>query len=164
MSVPSTWAEPATKGRITKGIRLFYGDVGADNAEPSTWTEVVNVQAIPDMGGTAETIEVTTFQDHAHTFINGLLSYGDSIEFTLLHDATQFAALAGIAGAKYWKVNLPDGATGAGQTTYADYSTKVSFIAESSIKINGVGTNEALTDTLALTPQSTIEFGTEAGA
>ena len=58
MALPNYESNLNTKGRITKGIRLFYGAVGA-----TPTTEVFNVQAIPDMGGTAETIEVTTFED-----------------------------------------------------------------------------------------------------
>lgn len=164
-------------GQITKGILLGYCDestaatdgvikadfygFSADGTPATGVTGIKGLQQIPDIGGTAETIETTTFNSHAHTFINGLLTYGDSIEFTALHDAAQFVALQGL-GSKYWVVGLPDGGDGGASDDYATIKTVAIFKGEVSARINGVGTNEALTDTIAITPSSSIEFKTVA--
>lgn len=155
----------AVDGRITKGILLAYGTTPAISAAGNVGaggTLVKGLQQIPDIGGNAETIEVTTFNDHAHTFINGLLTYGDSIEFTCLHDAAQFAAISGITAPMKWCVGLPDKNTITSTSDFDEIGTIAQFDGEVSIKVNGVGTNEALTDTIAITPKSTIQFATAA--
>lgn len=152
----------AVDGRITKGILLGYGitpTITPSGAAGSGTTLIKGLQQIPDIGGTAETIETTTFNDHAHTFISGLLTYGDAIEFTALHDATQFATLASL-GKSRWVVGLPDSGSIAPSDDFADIGTLATFDGEVSIKVNGVGTNEALTDTISITPSSSIEFST----
>ena len=151
----------AVDGRITKGILLGYNasTTCIINSEGNcNGTLVKGLQQIPDIGGTAETIEVTTFNDHAHTFINGLLSYGDSIEFTCLHDADQFVSVSAITTPVSVCVGLPDSNTVTSSSDFDEIGTVATFDGEMSIKINGVGTNEALTDTIAITPKSTIEF------
>lgn len=152
----------AVVGRITKGILLGYGvtpTIASTGAAGTGTTLIKGLQQIPDIGGTAETIEVTTFNDHAHTFINGLLTYGDAIEFTALHDATQFAALQAL-GETNWVVGLPDSGDAASAEDFATIGTLASFKGQVSAKINGVGTNEALTDTISITPSSDIVFST----
>lgn len=153
-----------TEGLITKGILLGYAASGvtpsvtAAGAAGTSTTLVKGLQQIPDVGGTAETIEVTTFNDHAHTYINGLLNYGDSIDFTCLHDSDQFIAVNALQGQQNWIVALPDGDTHASASDFATIKTVAIFPAEVSAKVNGVGTNEALTDTISLKPTGTIEF------
>ena len=153
-----------TDGLITKGILLGYSASGvtpsvtAAGAAGTSTTLIKGLQQIPDIGGTAETIEVTTFNDHAHTYINGLLNYGDSIDFTCLHDSDQFIAVNGLQGQYNWIVALPDGATHSSASDFATIKTVAVFPGEVSAKVNGVGTNEALTDTISLKPSGTIEF------
>lgn len=132
-------------GKITKGITLSYSTNG------TSWTEVEGLQNIPDIGGTAETIETTCFDNEYHTYIAGLKSAGDSIDFTLLHNKEQFATLNGLTGVMKWKVELPDGDNGAIGTT-------ATFDGECSVKIDGVGTNAALTDTLSVKVSTDIAF------
>ena len=80
-------------------------------------------------------------------YINGLLDYGDSLDFTFLYDKTQFNALAALTGSINWKVTLP----GTGGLT-------ATFTGESSVRLNGVGVNDAITYTLAIKPDSAITF------
>ena len=150
----------AVVGRITKGILLGYGatpTISSTGAAGTGTTLIKGLQQIPDIGGTAETIEVTTFNDHAHTFINGLLTYGDAIEFTCLHDATQFLALQNLSETN-WVVGLPDSGDSATAADFAEIGTLAKFKGQVSAKINSVGTNDALTDTISITPSSDIEF------
>ena len=152
----------AVDGRITKGLLLAYAatttPVKISTAGNSDGTLIKGLQQIPDVGGNAETIEVTTFNDHAHTFINGLLTYGDSIEFTCLHDKNQFATLAAITTPLQFAIGLPDADTITSTSDFDEIGTVAQLEGELSVKINGVGTNEALTDTIAITPKSTIQF------
>lgn len=115
---------------ISKGITLSYGD------KPLT-----NLMEIPDLGGEVEAIEITTLADAAHKFTDGLISYGDSLEFKFLYEEAQFTTLHGLKDSQQWKVALPDGAT-------------CSFGGSCSVRLDGVGVGAALTYTLAIKPNS----------
>lgn len=114
---------------ISKGIKLFKGEV-----------ELTNLQEIPELGGDAEAIEITTLADAAHMYTDGIKNYGDSLAFKFLYEKEQFTTL-NAAGEAEWKVELPDGAT-------------CTFNGTGSVKLDGVGVNAALTYTLAIKPTS----------
>ena len=121
---------------ISKGIKLSYG-------EGSSYTELTNLQEIPELGGSAESIEITTLADAAHTYTDGILNYGDSLTFKFLYEKEQFNTLNGLTGSHNWKVELPDG-------------TNCSFGGVCGVKLDGVGVNAALTYTLAIKPNSAM--------
>lgn len=125
---------------ISKGIKLSYKtDSG------STYTDLTNLQEIPDLGGESEAIEITTLADAAHMYTDGILNYGDSLSFKFLYDKEQFTTLNTLSGSIGWKVTLPDTET-------------CSFTGSCSIKLDGVGTNAALTYTLAIKPDSEMTW------
>ena len=113
-----------------------------------------NLQEIPDLGGTAESIEITTLADPAHMYTEGLLNYGDSIAFKFLYEKTQYKKLVDDEASHVWKVELPDGGEGA-QGTYCN------FIGKGSVKLDAVGVNAALTYTLNIKPSSKMEWDKE---
>ena len=115
---------------ISKGIKLFHGE-----------KELTNLQEIPELGGTAESIEITTLADAAHMYTDGILNYGDSLAFKFLYEKAQFVELNGLDGSQTWKVELADGAT-------------CTFSGSGSVKLDGVGVNAALTYTLSIKPDS----------
>ena len=122
---------------ISKGIKLSYKTSG------ETYTELTNLQEIPDLGGESEAIEITTLADAAHMYTDGLLNYGDSLGFKFLYEKEQFSALGALTGSQSWKVQLPDSAT-------------CTFSGACSVKLDGVGTNAALTYTLSIKPDSAM--------
>ena len=119
---------------ISKGIKLSYKS--SDN-----FVDLTNLQEIPDLGGDVEAIEITTLADAAHTYTDGLKNYGDSLAFKFLYDGEQFTTLNGLTGVNEWKVTLPDEAT-------------CTFSGTSSVKLDGVGTNAAVTYTLSIKPNT----------
>lgn len=121
---------------ISKGITLSYkkGDAGELIA-------LTNLQEIPELGGDSEAIEITTLADAAHMYTDGIKNYGDSLTFKFLYETAQFETLNGLDGVNGWEVALPDGTTCA-------------FTGTSSVKLDGVGVNAALTYTLAVKPNS----------
>ena len=124
---------------ISKGITLSYKN-GSD------FIELTNLQEIPDLGGEVEAIEITTLADAAHTYTDGLKNYGDSLAFKFLYDGSQFETLNGLTGSSEWKVELPDGAN-------------CTFGGTSSVKLDGVGVNAALTYTLSVKPNTEMIWG-----
>ena len=122
---------------ISKGIKLSYKTSG------ETYTDLTNLQEIPDLGGESEAIEITTLADAAHMYTDGLLNYGDSLGFKFLYEKEQFSALGALTGSQSWKVQLPD-------------SASCTFGGACSVKLDSVGVNAALTYTLSIKPDSAM--------
>lgn len=121
---------------ISKGITLSY-----KQGEAPEYTPLTNLQEIPELGGSAEAIEITTLADEAHVYTDGLLDYGDSLDFKFLYEKVQFNTLNALVGATNWQVKLPD-------------NSVCSFSGTSSVKLDGVGVASALTYTLSVKPNS----------
>ena len=109
-----------------------------DGAE---FIEIENLQETPSLGGSVESIDITTLKDPAYCYTKGIKSYGDSLEFKVLYDKETFQELNELDGENTWKVTLADMAT-------------CTFKATSAVSLDGVGVNAALTFTLALQPCS----------
>lgn len=124
---------------ISKGITLSYKAEGAD------FVALTNLQEIPELGGDAEAIEITTLADAAHMYTDGIKNYGDSLAFKFLYEKTQFTTLNGLTKAVEWKVALPDGES-------------CTFSGTGSVKLDGVGVNAALTYTLGIKPTSAMAW------
>lgn len=118
---------------ISKGITLSYKN-------GNEFVELTDLQEIPDLGGEAEAIDVTTLADGAFKYTDGILNYGDSLAFKFLYAKEQFAVLQALEQAD-WLVSLPDGETCA-------------FSGTCGVKLDAVGVNAALTYTLAIKPNS----------
>ena len=125
---------------ISKGIKLSY------KVSEGQFTALTNLQEIPELGGEKESIEVTTLADAAHMYTDGILNYGDSLAFKFLYEKTQFSTLVSLEGEPEWKVELPDGSA-------------CTFKGGSSVKLDGVGVNAALTYTLSIKPSSELTWG-----
>ena len=123
---------------ISKGITLAY-------KKDTDFVELTNLQEIPELGGDTEAIEITTLADAAHMYTDGIKNYGDSLAFKFLYEGEQFETLNTLGDAD-WKVTLPDGAT-------------CTFGGTSSVKLDGVGVNAALTYTLAVKPNTEMVWG-----
>lgn len=123
---------------ISKGITLSY------KKDEGEYIELTNLQAIPELGGDSEAIEITTLADAAHMYTDGIKNYGDSLAFTFLYEKEQFTTLNGLGEAE-WKVELPDGAT-------------CTFGGTCSTKLAGVGVNAALTYTLSVKPNTEMAW------
>lgn len=119
---------------ISKGIKLSY-------KAGEAFTELTDLQEIPELGGDTESIEITTLADAAHKYTDGIKNYGDSLPFKFLYKKAQFTTLNGLSGEVEWKVDLPDGAS-------------CTFSGTGSVKLDGVGVNAALTYTLSVKPSS----------
>ena len=117
---------------ISKGITIKIGS-----------NTLTNLQEIPELGGTRESIEITTLGDDAHMYTDGILNYGDNIAFKFLYEKEQFTTLNGLTGAQTIVVTLPDSST-------------CTFTGTCSVKLDGVGINAPLTYTLNVKPNSAM--------
>ena len=123
---------------ISKGIKLSYGT-------GDSFTELKDLQEIPELGGGSEAIEITTLADAAHMYTDGILNYGDSLAFIFLYEKEQFTTLQNLSGEHQWKVELPD-------------QTSCTFSGSCSVKLAGVGVNAVLTYTLSVKPTSAMAW------
>ena len=121
---------------ISKGITLSY-----KAGTGSSYIELTNLQEIPELGGDAEAIEITTLADAAHMYTDGIKNYGDSLAFKFLYEKAQFTTLNGLTNGAEWQVTLPDKAT-------------CTFSGTCAVKLDGVGVNAALTYTLSIKPNT----------
>lgn len=133
----------ATMATISRGIKLYRDG-----------EELLNLQEIPELGGDAESIEITTLADVAHMYTEGIKNYGDSIAFKFLYDKADYAKLVNDDAIHVWKVVLPDGVAGA-EGTYCN------FLGKGSVKLDGVGVNAVLTYTLSVKPTSEMKWNEE---
>lgn len=117
-------------GVLSKGITLSYGE-----------NKLTNLMEIPELGGDSEAVEITTLDDAAHMYMDGIKNYGDSLAFKFLYEEAQFTTLNGLKDSQTWKVELPEGAS-------------CSFGGTCSVKLDGAGVNAALTYTLSIKPNS----------
>ena len=125
-------------GVLSKGITLTVG------ASP-----VPDLQAIPDLGGDVDKLEITTLADSSVRKMNGIIDYGD-LEFTFLYDTEvedsgyrQLHALEEAASVDEYVIELADGTT-------------FTFSGQVSTNIVGVGVNEALTFTAMISLTTAI--------
>ena len=130
-------------GLLTKGITLSYKKTG------STYTEIANLQECPELGGTAENVEVTTLADSNKKYIKGIKDFGE-LAFKFLYDnsgaESNYRVVRGLEEAGNvvdWKVTFPD-------------DTSFAFSGEVTTAIDSAAVNAALTFTATITLNSDI--------
>ena len=130
-------------GILTKGITLSYKKDG------NNYAVIANLQECPELGGTAENVEVTTLADGNKKYIKGIKDFGE-LAFKFLYDnsgaESNYRVVRGLEEAGNiveWKVNFPD------NTTFA-------FSGEVTTAIDSAAVNAALTFTATITLNSDI--------
>lgn len=130
-------------GILTKGIKLSYKKQG------SAYEEILNLQECPDLGGTAEKVDVTVLADGNKKYINGVKNFGD-LAFKFLYDnsgaTSNYRIVRGLEEAGNvvdWKVTFPD-------------NTEFAFSGEVTTSIDGASVNNAITFTANITLNSDI--------
>ena len=130
-------------GILTKGIKLSYKKQG------TTYEEILNLQECPDLGGTAEKVDVTVLADGNKKYINGVKDFGD-LAFKFLYDnsgaTSNYRIVRGLEEAGNvvdWKVTFPD-------------NTEFAFSGEVTTSIDGASVNNAITFTANITLNSDI--------
>lgn len=94
-------------GLLTKGTALSM-----KSGSESGFTEIEGLQAVPEIGGDPEQVDVTTLKDANKKYISGIQDM-DSLEFTFLYDKAVFTKLKAVQTsgkeAKF-ELSYPDGA------------------------------------------------------
>lgn len=131
-------------GILSKGITLSYKSVGSED-----YTLIPNLQEVPELGGSAEKVDVTTLADGNYKYINGIKDFGD-LAFKFLYDnsgeTSNYRVCRGLEEDGIvidWQVEFPDGTT-------------FEFAGEASTAIDSASVNSALTFTLNITLNSDI--------
>ena len=129
-------------GLLTKDIKLSYKN-------NDQYVEIANLQECPELGGTAEKVDVTTLADGNKKYINGIKDFGD-LAFKFLYDnsttTSNYRVVRGLEEAGNvvdWKVTFPD-------------NTEFMFSGEVTTAIDSASVNNALTFTANITLNSDI--------
>ena len=129
-------------GILSKGITLSY-------KKNATYEVIPDLQEVPDVGGPADKVDVTTLADGNYRYINGIKDFGD-LAFKFLYDnageTSNYRICRGLEEAEQvvdWKMTFPDG-------------TSFAFKGEPSTTIDGQSVNSAITFTLNITLNSEI--------
>lgn len=129
-------------GTLSRGIKLSY-----KSSDGSTFTELTNLQEIPELGNNAkEKVDVTVLSDSAKKSIDGLSDTAQDLSFKFLYDKAQFTTLAALTTSTDWQVELPS----EGNTA--------TFSGTPSVKLDSVGVGAALTYTLTISVNTVITF------
>ena len=95
-------------GILSKGITLSY-------KKETQFVVIPDLQEVPDLGGSAEKVDVTTLADGNYKYINGIKDFGD-LEFKFLYSnsgtESNYRICRGLEEAGKvveWKVSFPDG-------------------------------------------------------
>jgi hypothetical protein len=129
-------------GILSKDITLSYKNGGE-------YTVIPNLQEVPELGGTAEKVDVTTLADGNYKYINGIKDFGD-LAFKFLYDnsgeTSNYRIVRGLEESGEvvdWKVTFPDG-------------TGFEFSGEVSTATDSQSVNSAITFTANITLNSDI--------
>lgn len=135
----------AVKGILSKGIELHYA-----TSQDGPYTNIPGLKSCPDLGGTANKVDVTTLADGNYRFINGIKDFGD-LAFQFLYDnsgeTSNYRICRGLEEDEalvYFKVIFPD-------------ETEFAFRGEVSTTITGAAVDSAIEFSLAITLNSDIE-------
>ena len=85
----------------TYSTTLKYGATSPD-------TEIV-IKDFPSVLGKRNSLETTTLKDDAQTFIPGIRSQGESLDFTCNYDATVYAAIEALTDIQKCELAFSDG-------------------------------------------------------
>lgn len=129
-------------GILSKDITLSYKNGDA-------YVLIPNLQEVPELGGTAEKVDVTTLADGNYKYINGIKDFGD-LAFKFLYDnsgeTSNYRIVRGLEESGEvvdWKVEFPDG-------------TGFEFSGEVSTATDSQSVNSAITFTANITLNSDI--------
>jgi len=137
---------------------LMY--VSATSGNTKTWSKVCCIKDYPDLGGTPNSIEVTTLCDEQQRFIPGVKS-GEQLSFTANYTASDYSAIQALAGTQQ-EFGLWFGANSGGDPDGHD--GKFEFTGYISVSLVGKGVDEVREMTITITPNSEISFDTGASA
>lgn len=85
----------------TYGVSLKYG-------EASATTEVI-IKDFPSLLGKRSSLETTTLQDDAQTFISGVRQQSESFDFVANYDPAVYSKLNALTDSQKWSLTFSDG-------------------------------------------------------
>lgn len=127
------------------------------STDGKTYTKLADIISYPDLGGSPETIDVTTLSDSMMTNILGLQS-ADSMEFPILYDPTTYQTIKGYENKTEFYAVWFGGTEGTSGVTPTGSDGKFSFQGMLNIRVTGAGVNEARKATVTLAASTPIVF------
>lgn len=141
----------------TYKVFLMHG-TKASSGSTVTYTKLIDIKSFPDLGGSPEQLETTSLSDAVQTFIPGIQTLGDGLEFTANYTLENYNALKELKGKdEYYSVWF--GGTGEGSTlTPTGTDGKWNFKGQLVAYPTGGGVNEVVGLTISISPSTSIEL------
>ena len=125
--------------------------------EGSTYTKLIDIKSLPDLGDTPDLLDATTLSDPMEWGIAGIIKNGNALEFTCNYDEADFDKVNALSNTEskfaVWLgasesagVYTPDGSQGKFEFTGYAYAIK-----------SGAGVNEVQDMKVAIIPSSPIK-------
>jgi len=139
--------------QTTYGITLGYGTAVDPRTEAPTYTLIPDITGIPSLGASPSTHDVTTLTDASHKYIQGLMDIGGNLEFPCnfsseILTAIDTAKTEEESGTTHeWAIEFP-----------APINKRAYFNGEVSIYNDSADVDAPLTGTVAITPNTEIEW------
>lgn len=127
-----------------------------------TWSILLPIKEFPDLGGTPESIDVTTLSDKMRHYVPGVQD-NDAFEFTCNYDPTDFSTVQALDGAEtQFAVAFGKTVSGSGgsSTTTVGGNGIFKFKGFASVFANGGGVNDPRDMTVSIMPSTDIDFST----
>ena len=148
-------------GRSTYQTYVMIGTGEGDNI---TYSKLLDVVSIPDLGQEPETIDTTTLSDYMQTFIPGIQG-NSNMTFEANYTPENFNAVKQYNDGKPHPIAVWFGATGWMDPTEKPdgHAGKFSFTGYITPQLAGGGVNEKVTMNIIVTPNSVIKFDVPEG-
>lgn len=143
----------------TIGTYLMHGVVAQGATEP-TYTKLIDIKSVPDIGGSPDTLETTTMSDSERKFILGLQS-SDSMDFTANYCYSDYDTVKRLddGNEKFLAIWFGKDSSGNALGQYGRFTFK-GYV---SVHLNGAGVNEVPEMTISIAKSSavTVTVGSE---
>lgn len=121
----------------------------------TSYSKLVDIKSYPDLGGSPETIEVTTLSDWMQKFVDGVQS-SDSKQFTANYDKDDYSTIEGLEGTEHSFSVWLGGTKNGDSSTPTGAHGKFSFKGKISVYVNGGDVNAASEMTITIVPTTAI--------
>lgn len=132
---------------------LMYSEDG------TSYSKLVDVKEIPDLGKAPDTVDITTLSDAQKRYLQDILDTGQ-LEFTANYDLDDYKKLAALAHTDYHYAVWFGATTANGIDTPTGDAGKFEFVGQLAVYVKGASVSSAVEMGIAIAPSTEITLPT----